>query len=145
MSESLTLRAVVFRVGDLVCAAPAASVREVLPILPATRIPRVPAAVEGLVNVRGMLLTVTDAHTLLDRPRDPGSEGAILLLDLGGRRLGLIVTEVLDFVALPQAELAAREDLPGLDPRLVRAVGQWEARPFVLLDLDLLVGPTLAH
>jgi chemotaxis signal transduction protein len=105
----------------------------------------VPGAVEGLVNVRGRLLTVADAHALLDRPREQDAASAILLLDLAGRRLGLIVTEVLDFMELPESELAPREDLPGLDPRLVRAVGHWEGRPFVLLDLDLLVGPTLAH
>ncbi len=58
MSEADALPAVVFRIGDLICAAPAARVREVLERLPATRIPGVPFAVEGLVNVRGGLLTV---------------------------------------------------------------------------------------
>ena len=58
MSSADTLPVVVFRIGDLTCAAPAARVREVLPRLPATRIPGVDGAVEGLVNLRGGLLTV---------------------------------------------------------------------------------------
>jgi chemotaxis signal transduction protein len=65
MANSPALHAVIFRIGEVVCAAPAGIVREILPRLPATRIPGVPDAVEGLVNVRGSLLTVLDGHLLL--------------------------------------------------------------------------------
>jgi len=141
MSETITLPAVVFRVGDLVCALPAAGVREVLPRLPATRIPGLPGAVEGLVNVRGGLLTVADGHVLLGRPPRPADEGAILVIDLAGRRYGLAVSQVLDFVELPRSSVAPREDLPGIDPALVRAVAVHEGRHYILLDIDALLAP----
>src|SRR5690242_2924759 len=139
MSEAETLAAVVFRIGDLVCAAPAGRVREVLPRLPATRIPGVPFAVEGLVNVRGGLLTVTDGHALLGRPGLAGDEGAILVIDFGDRRFGLAVSQVLDFVEVPQSSVSPREDLPGVDPALVRAVAAYDDRYFILLDIDALL------
>ena len=135
------LPVVVFRIGDLTCAAPAARVREVLPRLAATRIPGVASAVEGLVNLRGGLLTVIDGHLLLGRTAGPGAEGGILVLDLEGRRFGLTVSEVLDFAELPAASVAAREELPGVDPTLVRAVANHLDRHFVLLDLDTLLAP----
>jgi purine-binding chemotaxis protein CheW len=141
MSSADTLPVVVFRIGDLTCAAPAARVREVLPRLPATRIPGVPGAVEGLVNLRGGLLTVIDGHVLLGRSADPAAEGGILVLDLEGRRFGLTVSEVLDFAELPAASVAGREELPGVDPTLVRAVANHADRHFVLLDLDTLLAP----
>ena len=141
MNEPDTLAAVVFRIGDLICAAPAGRVREVLPHLPATRIPGVPFAVEGLVNVRGGLLTVTDGHALLGRPARPDDEGAILVLDLGGRRFGLAVSQVLDFVELPPGSIASRDELPGVDPALVRAVAVRDDRHFILLDIDALLAP----
>jgi purine-binding chemotaxis protein CheW len=141
MSSADTLPVVVFRIGDLTCAAPAARVREVLPRLPATRIPGVPGAVEGLVNLRGGLLTVIDGHLLLGRAAAPGTEGGILVLDLESRRFGLAVSEVLDFAELPVASVAAREELPGVDPTLVRAVAHHADRHFILLDLDTLLAP----
>jgi purine-binding chemotaxis protein CheW len=141
MSSADTLPVVVFRIGDLTCAAPAARVREVLPRLPATRIPGVDGAVEGLVNLRGGLLTVVDGHLLLGRPAGVGDEGGVLVLDVAGRRFGLSVSQVLDFVELPPAAVAAREDLPGVDPALVHAVGSHAGRHFVLLDLDTLLAP----
>lgn len=141
MSHADTLPVVVFRVGDLPCAAPAARVREVLPRLPATRIPGVDGAVEGLVNLRGGLLTVIDSHLLLGRPAAAEDEGGILVLDVGGRRFGLGVSQVLDFIELPAAAVAAREQLPGVDPALVHAVATHAGRHFVLLDLDTLLAP----
>ena len=143
MANSPTFHAVVFRVGDLVCAAPAGIVREILPPLPATRIPGVDAAVEGLVNVRGALLTVVDGHRLLGRDRRASDEGAIVMLDVAGRICGLIVGEVKDFVELPAAAVAERDELPGVDPRIVRAVARRGDEHFVILDIEALLAPVL--
>ncbi|HEU4698083.1 MAG TPA: chemotaxis protein CheW [Gemmatimonadales bacterium] len=149
MAEPSSLRVVVFRVGALVCAAPASIVREILPPLPATRIPGVAGAVDGLVNVRGLLLTVIDAHTLLGQPRPGAAEsaaaedGAIVMVELGGRPYGLAVSQVLDFLSVPAEAIAPHEELPGVDPRLVRAVGRQGDRHFILLDIEALLAPML--
>src|SRR5205085_12644521 len=113
MANSPTLHAVIFRIGALVCAAPAGIVREILPRLPATRIPGVAQAIEGLVNVRGTLLTVLDGHILLQQPRREEDEGAIVVVEVGGRRYGLGVGQVVDFLELPAHMVAERADLPG--------------------------------
>jgi purine-binding chemotaxis protein CheW len=143
MPDSPVLHAVVFRVGDLHCGAPAGIVREILPRMQATRIPGVAAAVAGLVNVRGALLTVLDAHELLHRPRRAGDEGAILVLQAAGRLIGLEVGEVRDFLTLPDSAVAPRERLPGVDPSVVRAVARHGTGHFIILELDALCAPVL--
>jgi purine-binding chemotaxis protein CheW len=145
MANSPAIHAVIFRIGALICAAPAGIVREILPRLPATRIPGVDEAVEGLVNVRGTLLTVVDGHALLQQARRPEDEGAIMVLDVGRRRYGLGVGQVLDFLELPAQAIAERADLPGVDSRLVKAVGVRDGQHFVLLDIDALVAPIIGH
>jgi purine-binding chemotaxis protein CheW len=109
----------------------------------ATRIPGVAAAVAGLVNVRGALLTVLDAHELLHQTRRPGDEGAVLVLQVAGRLIGLEVGEVRDFLTLPEAAVAPREQLPGVDPSVVRAVAGHEGDHFIILELDALCAPLL--
>ena len=143
MADVRPLHAVVFRVGGVVCALPAAVVREILPAAQVTRVPGVSTAIEGLINVRGGLVTVVDGHVLLGQPRPAAPEMAVLLLDRAGKVAGLTVGEVLDFLEVPNAAVAPREKLPGVDPAIVRAVGEWAGRRFVLLDLDALLAPLL--
>jgi purine-binding chemotaxis protein CheW len=143
MADSPTLHAVIFRIGALICAAPAGIVREILPRLPATRIPGVAEAVEGLVNVRGTLLTVLDGHVLLQQPRGEDDEGAIVVVEVAGRRYGIGVGQVIDFLEVPGHAVAERSDLPGIDPRLVKAVVVRDGQHFILLDIDALVAPII--
>jgi purine-binding chemotaxis protein CheW len=143
MANSKTLHAVIFRIGALICAAPAGIVREILPRLPATRIPGVAQAIEGLVNVRGSLLTVLDGHVLLQQERRAEDEGAIVLVEVAGRRYGLAVGQVIDFLEVPAQSVAERADLPGVDPRLVRAVGLRDDQHFIVLDIDRLFEPII--
>jgi purine-binding chemotaxis protein CheW len=143
MANSSALHAVVFRIGEVVCAAPAGIVREILPRLPATRIPGVADAVEGLVNVRGTLLTVLDGHLLLQQERRSSDEGAIVVLEVKGKAYGLGVGQVLDFLEVPAASVMERRELPGVDPRLVKAVGLESNRHFILLDVDAVFAPII--
>ncbi len=144
MADSQTVRVVVFQVGNLACGMLASRAREILAPLPITRIPGAPDTVFGLVNVRGTLLTVVDGHRLLDRAPLPEHEGALLVVDVGTRRLGLAVGRVDDLFEIPVDQLEAREALPGVDVRLVKAVGRRDGRHFVVLDTEALLAPLLS-
>jgi purine-binding chemotaxis protein CheW len=118
--------------------------REILPVQPATRIPGAPAAIRGLVNVRGLLVTLVDAAVATGLAATPSPEaGSVLLLDHGSHRVGLVVDEVLDLVVLDDADLDDGGALPGVRPDLVRAVGTAAGRPFALLATGALLDPLL--
>ena len=131
-----------FRVAHLVCAAEVAAVREILPRPTATRVPGAAPAVVGLINVRGALITLLDGRRALGLSDTPGT-GTVILLDLASRTVGLAVDEVLDLITTSADDLAQREDLPGIDARLVRAIGRRADVTYVLLDFDALLGPIL--
>jgi purine-binding chemotaxis protein CheW len=136
-------RLVLFRAGELVCATQATAVREILPGQRATRIPGAPPAVLGLINVRGELVTLIDGGRLLGRDAtDP--DGVVVLVRWGDLTVALAVDEVLDLVPLDAGGLAPREELAGIDPAIVRAVGRHGDRSFIVLDLDALFGPLMA-
>ncbi|MEE8060251.1 MAG: chemotaxis protein CheW [Gemmatimonadales bacterium] len=136
-------RVLVCEIGSLVCAVPAEVTREVLSPMPATRLPGAPPSVDGLVNIRGALLTVVDAHRLLDLEPNPAHEGAVVVLEVFDRRCGLLVGRVVDLVAVPLAEVENREALPGVDARIVKAMGWHQEAPFVILDLEELLRPIM--
>ena len=137
-------RLLLFRSAGQTFAVDAESAREILPLQPATRIPGAAPAVRGLVNVRGILVTLVDAAGAmgLDAAPSPGA-GAVVLLDHRGHRVGLVVDEVLDLAVVDDAELDARGTLPGVRPDLVRAVGTWAGQSFVQLETSALLEPLL--
>jgi len=144
MADASPVRLVVFQVADLTCAVPVATVREIIPTQPATRIPGAPRAVDGLVNVRGSLLTVVSGHLVLDRPSTSEADRSVLVLEVAGKWLGLEVDAVLDLLDVLPEDLAPKEALPGLDPRLVKAVGRRNDDVFVVLDTEALLAPLIA-
>ena len=144
MDDYAGVRVLVFRVADMACAADASAVREILPAQSATRIPGSPDAVVGLINVRGQLVTLVNCRHVLKRPPGDGDgSGPIILVEVGDWTVGLAVDEVLDMFSVTPDELSERKDLPGVDDRLVRAVGRRADSSFVLLDIDALLRPFL--
>jgi purine-binding chemotaxis protein CheW len=142
MADFTGVRLLIFRVADLTCAAEVKVVREILPRLPATRVPGAVASVNGIINVRGNLVTLVDARRALGRPLANGHQ-SVVVLDLGTRSVGFAVDEVVDLITVSGGELAQGGELPGIDSRLVRAVGQRGDLSFVLLDTDALLSPIL--
>jgi purine-binding chemotaxis protein CheW len=143
MAAFTSVRLLAFRVADRAFAAEAAAVREILPAQRATRIPGAAKEVRGLINARGILITVVDGRVTLGFPPG-GDDGPIVVFDVNDKSVGFAVDAVLDLVTVPGEELTERADLPGLDPRLVRAVGRHAEQSFVLLDVDTLLRPIMA-
>jgi chemotaxis signal transduction protein len=117
-------------------------VREIVAAVEATRIPGAPAAVRGLVNVRGTLVPVVDTAAAVGLPAS-GELGSLVLVERHGRPVGLAVDEVLDLVSVPASALGDRAALPGVRPDLVQAVGTAAGYDFVQLATDALLEPLL--
>jgi chemotaxis signal transduction protein len=100
--------------------------------------------VEGLINVRGELVTLLRGRTLLGRDEGAGDGRTLVLMRWGAVGVAIAVDEVVDLIPAGDAELTTRDDLPGIDPTLVRAVGVHAGRSFLVLDLDALFRPLLA-
>jgi chemotaxis signal transduction protein len=97
--------------------------------------------VRGLINVRGIIVTVLDLGARLDSTRAPLEEGSILLVRYGAaqRLAGVVVEEVADVRALDFDEV----DPAVASKEIVRGVGQLDGTPVIVLDLDALVKQAL--
>jgi purine-binding chemotaxis protein CheW len=138
------LRLLLFRSGGQVFAVDAGAVREVLPAMPSTRIPGAPAAVCGLVNVRGTLVTVVDAAQAMGLgPASPGSAGMLVLVEHRSRPVGLAVDEVLDLVSADGPAPDGAAPPPGVRADLIRGIGAAGGETFVELATDVLLEPLL--
>lgn len=120
------------RAGGERFALPLDSVREVvIPQPPFARVPRVAAAVRGVMNLRGRVVAVVDLSALLGVGEELllGGRGQVVILDRDRRALGLLVGQVLGVEAVAMDGLLA----PG---EMVRGVGQVGGSAVTVLDPD---------
>lgn len=97
MSGELTLR---FALGDERYGLPATAAREVLRFTSVARLPAVPPAILGLVNVRGRLLACIDIRPLLGFPSASPHHGMhLLIVGAAGVEAALLVDQVLSVQA----------------------------------------------
>jgi purine-binding chemotaxis protein CheW len=82
------------------------TVREIVPMRAATRLPGAPAWVRGLVNLRGALVTVVDLSGRFGMPR-PGDTGDVLVAEAEGKTFGILVDAVKDVLTLDAGRLEA--------------------------------------
>ena len=130
-------RTLLFRVADGVYGCEMDGVREIIPYRRATRLPGAPPYVQGLINLRGTIVTVLDLGTRLDLSRAPVREGSIILATHGTRVVGVAVDEVMDVQAITEESIATSADDA---PRgLVRGLGHLNDGGVVLVDIHVLV------
>lgn len=69
MSDSTTLQYLTFGLGEEVFALETGSVREVIELVPVTRIPKTPPFMRGVINLRGHAVPVVDLRVKFDMPQ----------------------------------------------------------------------------
>ncbi|MGF1660265.1 MAG: chemotaxis protein CheW [Rubrimonas sp.] len=136
------MKAVTLRLDDELFAIEAANVREILDMIPVTRVPNAPAFVAGLVNVRGSVVPLADFRVIFGMARrdvDPDTRIVVLDTVVEGEPLvvGLLADRVEDVADLAAADIGPAPKV-GLrwPPAFVRGVGQREGRFVILPDLE---------
>ncbi len=119
------------------------AVREIRAWTPATPLPQVPDFVAGVVNLRGTVLPVVDLAARLGwAATEATPRHAIIVVQLGGKTMGLIVDSVSDIVTLPKDSLQ-QPPASGDDDvvRFLQGLAALGERMVMVLDLDQLGGP----
>lgn len=129
---------VTFKVGGEEFGLDVFSVHEILRWQGVTPVPRAPAFVEGVLDVRGAVVPVIDLRRRFEVPRyGHDDETRIVLVEFGGERLGLVVDAVTEVLRAPETAISAPPAyIKGLAAEFVRGIVRLEGRLVILLDLD---------
>ncbi|MFZ6031120.1 MAG: chemotaxis protein CheW [Chloroflexota bacterium] len=98
---------------------------DIRPLEGITRVPRVPAWVTGIVNLRGQIMSVIDLLAFLGLPSDRHSQDEcyLLMVQTPGMELALLADEVLSIETLPSRSVQeAGNTVRGLRPEAVRGL-----------------------
>ncbi len=127
-----------FHVADLFFGVDVLRVQEVLAWQPMTPVPLAPEVVEGLINLRGQIVTAVDMRRRLGLPPHGGEAAPMnLVIRTEDGPVSLLVDDIGDVL---EADAAAWERPPeNLSPaarELVRGVYKLEGRLLLVLDVE---------
>lgn len=112
-------------------------VQEVLRSQQLTRVPLAPAAVAGLINLRGQVVTAIELRERLGRPPRPeGTDPVVIVVRLHGEAVSMLVDSIADVVDVDGGDFEAPPDtLEGPARDLIR--GAYKLHGQLLLALDV--------
>lgn len=124
----------VTRVADTECGIDISAVQELLLMQEITPVPKAPRNMLGMINVRGAVMPVLDLRACLGFPRAPITDDTrIVLVSCGEEKIGLVVDNVAEVVALPH-EAFQSMDGSAVESPYLRSVARLEDR--LILDID---------
>jgi purine-binding chemotaxis protein CheW len=146
--QARTLTTVTFVLGREECAVPITDVHQVIRDVPVRRMPNVNVHVEGVLNLRGVVVPILDLkHRLGLGIRTLGPRHRILILDLGGRLIGFSVDAVTGVFEFEESALQAPPDivLARMEAAFIRGVVPRGDSVAVLLDTNEVLNVHSSH
>jgi purine-binding chemotaxis protein CheW len=137
-----SLRLLLFAVAGTVYGCDIGTVREIVPLRHATRLPGAPDYVSGLINLRGAIVTVIDLATRLAGGA-AAAEGSVVLAEFGAKQVGIAVDEVRDvqILAPERFEPATGDVARG---GIVSGLGHLDDGVVIVLDVPAVVRQVMA-
>ncbi|MBK6766657.1 MAG: chemotaxis protein CheW [bacterium] len=118
-------------------------VREIIGMMEITQVPRMPAHVRGVINLRGKVIPVIDLRLKFDMTStEQTPETCIIVVDVTGHLMGLQVDKVSEVLDITSAEI---EDAPiisaSVDNSFILGMGKAKGRVNILLNIDEVLSP----
>ncbi len=127
-----------FQLADLFLGVEVERVQEVLRYQEMTRVPLAPRMVEGLINLRGQIVTAIDLRRRLELPaREAGRDPMNVVVRTPEGAVSLLVDEIGDVVDVEDEWLeAAPPTLADDGQKLIRGVVKLDNRLMLILDAE---------
>ena len=135
------IQLVTFRIGEEEFGVDILAVQEIIRLMQITMVPRAPAFIEGVINLRGKVIPVINMRTRFGMPAlEHDSNTRIVVMELEQKIVGFLVDGVSEVLCIPAGTV---EDPPpvvaGIGSEYIRGIGKLDDRLLILLELDNLL------
>lgn len=132
------LHIVGFRVGAETFGVPITCVHEIVRVPEITSVPDAPQFVEGVINLRGKIVSVVDLRKRFGETQiQPNKKNRVIVVESEGKLVGLIVDAASEVMKIPHAEIEAPPHVTAdSDSGYVTGVGKLKDRLVILVDLN---------
>lgn len=129
---------VIFRLGGQEYGMPIAAVEEIArPPVRITRLPKAPSFIDGMMNLRGIVVPIVDLRRRFDvASKEPGIAERVLVLAIGGGKTGFLVDSVSEVLKVPTDAIHPAPELSAEQMRLIGRVANFDAQSRMILLVD---------
>jgi purine-binding chemotaxis protein CheW len=130
-----------FQVGRETYGVPIASLHEIVRVPEITPVPDAPAHMEGVINLRGKIVSVIDLRKRLgQKDIAPSKRNRILVVEHDGRLCGLMVDSASEVLKIPEEDIQPSTAVfQESGQNYVTGLGRFRGRLIVLLDMARLL------
>jgi purine-binding chemotaxis protein CheW len=128
-----------FKVADMFMGIELTRVQELLRYQEMTSVPLAPQAIEGLINLRGQIVTALDVRRILGLPAFESEETLPMniVIQSEGGPVSLLVDEICDVLDVPlEASTPLPENMPAGQRELIEGVYQLDSGLLLVLNTE---------
>ncbi len=147
MSDNTTLQYLTFGLGEEVFALETGSVREVIELVSVTRIPKTPAYMRGVINLRGHAVPVVDLRIKFDMPRAQDTVNTCIIIvdvEVEGENcyMGAIVDSVREVFEMTSDQINPPPRMgTSIRADFIRGMGKQNEEFIMILDIGKVFSP----
>ncbi|HVZ17950.1 MAG TPA: chemotaxis protein CheW [Terriglobales bacterium] len=132
------LHIVGFRVGTETFGVPITCVHEIVRVPEITSVPDSPEFVEGVINLRGKIVSVVDLRKRFGETTiDTHKKNRVIVVESEGKLVGLIVDSASEVLRIPNSDIEPPPSvLQNSESSYVTGVGKLQNRLIILVDLQ---------
>jgi purine-binding chemotaxis protein CheW len=113
-------------------------VREIIRVSDITRMPKTPRFLEGIINLRGRIVSVLNLKKRFGFPAcDLTMDGRIMIIDVADQIVGLLVDKVSEVLKIDEANLVSpTEEILTIKPQYLSRIAEVKTRLIVFFNLE---------
>lgn len=128
------MQVVVFKIGDEQFAVETSKVQSISDMTNITMVPKAPSHIKGLINLRGIIITILDINLILEMNPSYAEEQNIIILNLEDESVGITVDSVDEVLDIEDSSV--ERALGEKEKIFIKGVINLKDRIITLLDFD---------
>jgi len=113
-----------------------ARVREIIVYKGATKMPKLPEYMEGIVNIRGRIIPVVDMKRKLSIAGKTVDEQYAMIVEIGSQLVAMLVDQVNEVQEITDDNIEVAPGICSAECQIICGIGKIGERLCILLDVD---------
>ncbi|MCT8976146.1 chemotaxis protein CheW [Clostridium sp. CX1] len=131
------MQVVIFKLNNEQFAVETAKVQSINDAMEITKVPKAPAHIKGLINLRGNVISLLDINLLLDVPKEEEKQNNIIILEMEDELVGITVDQVDEVLDVEEDIIEKISD--ERKKAYIEGVINFKDRIVTLIDIDKLL------